>query len=72
MTMERSEEMNLLCEEIETLRREMVVLGTRYGFLHPDVQGVSHRLDLLLMRFYALAYPSRSLSQAAALESVCL
>ncbi|KIL41244.1 hypothetical protein SD70_08290 [Gordoniibacillus kamchatkensis] len=57
--------MNLLSEEIETLRREMAALGIRYGFLHPEVQGLSNRLDRLLVRFYALAYPNRSLSQAS-------
>ncbi|NOU99744.1 Spo0E family sporulation regulatory protein-aspartic acid phosphatase [Paenibacillus sp. LMG 31457] len=32
----------------------MVTLGTEYGFLHPDVQQASRKLDQLLLQYYAL------------------
>jgi hypothetical protein len=39
---------------IEELRGQMVILGTEYGFLHPDVQQCSRELDQLLLQYYAL------------------
>jgi hypothetical protein len=39
--------------EIEQMRGQMVMLGTRHGFLHPDVQSCSKKLDLLLLEYYA-------------------
>jgi hypothetical protein len=63
------EETNFICDEIETLRSEMVSLGIQHGFLHPDVQRVSKQLDQLLVRFYMLDYAQRRLAKAAALES---
>ncbi|MDD9271310.1 Spo0E family sporulation regulatory protein-aspartic acid phosphatase [Paenibacillus sp. GCM10023248] len=39
---------------IETLREQMVTLGTEYGFLHPEVQQCSRELDQLLLQYYAL------------------
>ncbi|TXK77587.1 aspartyl-phosphate phosphatase Spo0E family protein [Paenibacillus sp. N3.4] len=32
----------------------MVTLGTRYGFLHPEVQQCSRELDQLLLQYYAM------------------
>ncbi|MFC0211324.1 aspartyl-phosphate phosphatase Spo0E family protein [Paenibacillus chartarius] len=62
---------NRICEEIEELRSEMVTLGIKFGFLHPDVQLCSKRLDQLLLQYYALVSISQQeLQTAAALESV--
>jgi len=39
--------------KIESMRGQMVMLGTRHGFLHPDVQNCSKKLDLLVLEYYA-------------------
>jgi hypothetical protein len=57
-----------LCNEIEQIRSRMVVLGTQYGFLHPDVQQCSRQLDELLLEFYVLVHQGAKLLSAAALE----
>lgn len=57
-----------LSNEIEQIRDRMVILGTRHGFLHPEVQLCSRQLDELLLEFYALNEPKRKPAIAAALE----
>lgn len=59
-----------ICKEIETVRGEMVALGTEFGFLHPDVQLCSRRLDQLLLRFYALDQAFNRSIQSSALEQL--
>jgi len=39
---------------IEHMRGQMVMLGTRHGFQHPDVQSCSRKLDLLVLEYYAV------------------
>lgn len=41
-----------ISSQIENLRGQMVSLGTRYGFLHPEVQQCSVQLDKLLLEYY--------------------
>ncbi|MCR8645264.1 aspartyl-phosphate phosphatase Spo0E family protein [Paenibacillus sp. N1-5-1-14] len=41
-----------LNRQIEAMRSHMVSLGTKYDFLHPEVQICSKRLDRLLMEYY--------------------
>lgn len=41
-----------LISEIEQLREQMIILGNRHGFLHPEVQSCSRQLDQLLVQFY--------------------
>lgn len=41
-----------ITEEIESVRSEMMELGSRYGMLHPEVQRCSQHLDRLLNLFY--------------------
>lgn len=53
-------------EEIESVRMEMVKLGTRYGMLHPDVQRCSRQLDELLNQYYDMAYEPKKLVLANA------
>jgi hypothetical protein len=63
-----SELLNRICEEIETVRGEMVALALELGFLHPDVQLCSRRLDQLLLHFYSLESAYRRSVPASALE----
>ncbi|MBO9608258.1 MAG: aspartyl-phosphate phosphatase Spo0E family protein [Paenibacillaceae bacterium] len=42
-----------LNEQIEAVRRRMVALGERHGFLHPDVMACSQWLDRLLLEYYS-------------------
>ncbi|WP_235886262.1 aspartyl-phosphate phosphatase Spo0E family protein [Paenibacillus cymbidii] len=44
-----------LNEQIEAVRRRMVALGERHGFLHPDVMACSQWLDRLLLEYYSRA-----------------
>lgn len=41
-----------LNKQIENMRSHMVLLGTKYDLLHPEVQICSKRLDCLLMEYY--------------------
>jgi hypothetical protein len=58
---------NQISQEIELVREEMIRLGTHFGFLHPEVQRCSKRLDQLLLLFYDLER-----KKAAALEAESL
>ncbi|TBL71617.1 aspartyl-phosphate phosphatase Spo0E family protein [Paenibacillus thalictri] len=40
--------------EIEIVRKQMNLLGEQLGFLHPDVQACSKKLDKLLLQYYEL------------------
>jgi hypothetical protein len=44
----------LLSTEIEMVRKQMVMLGDQLGFLHPEVQQCSKRLDVLLVKYYEM------------------
>ncbi|MCD1259790.1 aspartyl-phosphate phosphatase Spo0E family protein [Paenibacillus athensensis] len=45
---------DILNRQIEQLRGQMVLLGISHGFLHPEVQLCSRRLDQLLLQYYEL------------------
>jgi hypothetical protein len=63
-----SEMLNRIYEEIETVRGEMVGLAMELGFLHPDVQRCSRKLDQLILHYYAVEPANRRTVPAAALE----
>jgi len=50
----RLETQDRLSRQIEQLRGQMVLLGISHGFLHPEVQLCSRRLDQLLLQYYKL------------------
>jgi hypothetical protein len=52
-----------ISREIELAREQMVRLGDRLGFLHPDVQLCSKQLDELLIEYYKMNGWNRSVNK---------
>ncbi|PZE21307.1 aspartyl-phosphate phosphatase Spo0E family protein [Paenibacillus xerothermodurans] len=49
-----SDKLSELSAEIEQVRTQLVESAVELGFMHPQVQQTSKRLDTLLLRYYEI------------------